>query len=136
MIAVIGIDALGGKLEEENVFRSEVAANLLNVPLGAVISPELIAKLVTLPEGIPKGSPASARIIPFINKVDIKDGLENGRRVAREILALGHQQIPYVILGQARYCNPVVEMISFAPDRRSMGANVTYQPYRYEGRLN
>jgi len=69
----------------------------------------MMAKLVTCPGGIPKGAPAAAMVVPFINKIDLKDGLQKGRKVARAILAENHPQIPYVILGQARCTDPVVE---------------------------
>ncbi len=111
VIVVVGIDALGGRLEEGNVFRSAIAAELLQTPLGTTVSAEMMAKLVTCPGGIPKGAPTAARIVPFINKIDLKDGLQKGRSVAQAILAEKHPQIPYVILGQARYTDPVVEML-------------------------
>ncbi len=110
VIAVVGIDALGRRLEEGNVFRSATAAELLQTPLGTPVSPEMIARLITCPGGIPKGAPTAATIVPFINKTDLEDGLQKGRRVAQAILAEKHPQIPYVILGQARCADPVVEM--------------------------
>jgi len=61
--------------------------------------------------GIVKGSPRAARIVPFINKVDLDSGLTKARQVAREILARGNPRIKTVLLGQARYPDPVVEII-------------------------
>jgi probable selenium-dependent hydroxylase accessory protein YqeC len=110
VIAIAGIDVLGNPLDEKNVFRSEVAAGLLRVPMGTVVSPEMMARLMTCPGGIPKGAPAAAAIVPFINKVDLEGGIEKGRQVARTILAEQHPQIPCVLLGQALHPNPVVEM--------------------------
>jgi probable selenium-dependent hydroxylase accessory protein YqeC len=111
VIAVAGIDALGGKLEEETVFRADIAAKLLQVPLGVVISAELMANLITHKRGILKESPHMARIVPFINKVDLDGGLENARNVAREILARGNPRIETVLLGQAQYPDPVIEIM-------------------------
>jgi len=111
VVVVVGIDALGGRLEEGNVFRSAIAAELLRAPLGTIVSAEMMAKLITCPGGIPKGAPATAAIVPFINKIDLKDGLQKGRKVAQAILAEKHPQIPYVILGQAQCTDPVVEML-------------------------
>jgi probable selenium-dependent hydroxylase accessory protein YqeC len=111
VIPVAGIDALNGKLEESNVFRSEVAAALLNVPLGTPLTPDLIARLFILPEGLAKGSPGNARIIPFINKVDITGGIENARKVAKAILRYNHPQIERIILGRSRDPDPVAEVI-------------------------
>jgi len=111
VIAVAGIDALGGRLEEETVFRSDIAARLLQVPLRTIISAELMANLIIHPMGIVKGSPRAARIVPFINKVDLDSGLIKARKVAREILTRGNPRIKTVLLGQARYPDPVVEII-------------------------
>ncbi|MFC1933552.1 selenium cofactor biosynthesis protein YqeC [Chloroflexota bacterium] len=112
VIPVVGIDALGCHLTEEEVFRPEIVSRLLDLPLGAVISAESIAFLVTHPQGIIKGSPAQARIVPFINKMDLDEGLSKGRDLAKKILAGRHPQIKQVILGQAQLPEPVIEVIS------------------------
>ena len=111
VIAIVGIEAFGKKLEEEIVFRAEIAAKILNQPLGSVISAASIAELITNPKGIAKGSPPNARIIPFINKVDLPKGLENARLVANAILAKNHPAIERVLLGQAQNPDPVIEVI-------------------------
>jgi probable selenium-dependent hydroxylase accessory protein YqeC len=111
VIVMVGIDAFGKPLEERNIFRSTIAAELLQVPMGTVVSAELMAKLITLPDGIPKGTPTGVMIVPFINKIDLDGGLEKGREVARAILADNHPQIEYVLLGQAQYADPVVEIL-------------------------
>jgi len=112
VIALVGVDAIGSSLNEKEVFRAGIAAKLLELPIGAVLSLTAIAALVTHRQGITKGSPERARIVPFINKVDQDGGLVWGRKLAREILAVGHPGIKYVLLGQARLAEPVVEIIS------------------------
>ncbi len=112
VIPIVGIDAVGCRLTEENVFRPEIVSQLLGLPLGEVISVEAIAVLVTHPQGLVKGSPASARIVPFINKVDLEKGLARGRDLASKILAMRHPQIEQVILGHAQLPEVVVEVIS------------------------
>ena len=112
VIAVVGVDAVGCRLHEVEVFRAGIAAKLLGLPLGAALPLAAIATLVTHQQGIAKGSPKKARIIPFINKIDRNGGLVWGRELAREILAVGHPGIKYVLLGQARLAEPVVEIIS------------------------
>jgi len=111
VIPVVGIDAVGCRLTEKDVFRPEIVSRLLGLPLGEVISAEAIATLITHPQGIIKGSPTQARIIPFINKIDLDEGLLKGRDLASKILATGHPQIEQVILGQAQLPEPVVEVI-------------------------
>jgi probable selenium-dependent hydroxylase accessory protein YqeC len=111
VIPVVGIDALGCRLTKDAVFRPEIASALLEVPIGEIITAELIARLVTHPRGIAKGSPVAARIVPFINKVDLNGGLSKGRLLARKILLIEHPRIEKVILGQAQLPNPVMEII-------------------------
>jgi hypothetical protein len=77
-----------------------------------MISAESIAILVTHHQGIIRGSPKQARIVPFINKVDLDEGLLKGRNLASKILAIKHTRIRHVILGQARLQEPVAEVIS------------------------
>jgi len=111
VIPVVGIDAVGCRLTEKDVFRVETAAKLLGLPLGEIITAEDIAFLVTSPKGIIKGSPPQARIIPFINKMDLDEAIIKGRDLADKILAVGHPQIARVILGQANVPESVVEII-------------------------
>jgi probable selenium-dependent hydroxylase accessory protein YqeC len=101
VIPVVGIDALGRPLNGDVVFRAEIAARLLDMPLGQIITPKIIARLLTHEKGIIKGTPANARVVPFINKVDSKADLEKASGIAREILAAGHPKIDKVVIGQA-----------------------------------
>jgi molybdenum cofactor cytidylyltransferase len=112
VIPVVGIDAVGCRLTEKDVFRPEIVSNLLGLPLGEVISPAAIAFLITHHQGIIKGSPERARIVPFINKVDLDKNLSKARDLAGKILAMRHPQIERVVLGQAQSPEPVVEVIS------------------------
>jgi probable selenium-dependent hydroxylase accessory protein YqeC len=112
VIPVVGVDAVGCRLTEKDVFRPEIVSNLLGLPLGEVISPAAIAFLITHHQGIIKGSPERARIVPFINKVDLDKNLSKARDLAGKILAMRHPQIERVVLGQAQSPEPVVEVIS------------------------
>jgi probable selenium-dependent hydroxylase accessory protein YqeC len=111
VIPVVGVDAVGCRLTEKDVFRPEVVSSLLGLPLGEVISPGDIAFLVTHHQGIIKGSPERARIVPFINKMDLNGGLSKGRDLADKILAMRHPQIERVVLGQAQSAEPVIEVV-------------------------
>jgi probable selenium-dependent hydroxylase accessory protein YqeC len=111
VIPVIGIEALGRALTEEHVFRSEIAAQLTGIPLGETLSPQVIAELIVHPSGIARGSPKRARIVPFINKVDLCADLSEARDIAVKILEAHHAQIDRVVLGQARLKPPVREVV-------------------------
>jgi hypothetical protein len=59
-----------------------------------------------------KSSPKGARVIPFINKVDLAGGLAQGKKIARCLLMLKHTLITRILLGQAQYSLRVKEIIS------------------------
>jgi len=111
VIPMVGIDALGCKLSEEHAFRSEIVSRLTGVPLGEIITADTIARLILHPCGIARGSPVHARIIPFINKVDLAFDLSAARDLASRVLAAKHPQIDRVVLGQAQLNPPVAEVM-------------------------
>ncbi len=111
VIAIVGIDALGSELTEENVFRAEIASQLTGLPPGSIISADAITTLLIHPEGIIKGSPAHARIIILINKVDLAEDTTEAEALAYKILERGRPRIERVVLGQAQSTKPVVEII-------------------------
>lgn len=111
VIPVVGIDALGCKLSEENVFRSKIASKLTGLSLGEAVSAEAIVTLILHPSGIMRGSPDNARIIPFINKIDLHADLAEARDLASKILGAGHPQIDRVVLGHAQLKPPAVEVV-------------------------
>jgi len=101
VVPVVGIDALGQPLSQDNIFRPEIASALTGLPLGETVTSESVAVLVTHERGLIKGSPATARIVPFINKVDTGDLLQKAIQLAEIILAVRHPYINKVVIGQA-----------------------------------
>ena len=108
VIAVVGMEAMGCLLDDTHVFRASIAAELLGLPMGARVGAEEIARLITHPRGIAKGTPAKAQIVPFLNQVDLGGDLAPARAVAEAILAAGHPQIQRVVVGEARKDNFLV----------------------------
>jgi len=115
VIPVIGIDALGCELKEQYVFRSEIAAKLTGLSPGEAVSAEAIVTLILHPSGIIRGSPNQARIIPFINKIDLLADLSKARDLASKILEAEHPRIDRVVLGQAQLKPPVIEVMGPLP---------------------
>jgi probable selenium-dependent hydroxylase accessory protein YqeC len=112
LVPVVGIDAVGCNLDEENVFRPQIVSELTGIPLGGVITIESIAFLITDNRGIIKGSPDHTRIIPFINKVDLDTGLVKSIELANKILEVRHPQIKQVVLGQVQSEEPVIKVVT------------------------
>ncbi len=111
VIPVVGMDALGATLNEENAFRPEIISRLTGLKPGGLITEDIIATLITHPQGITKGTPTTARIIPLLNKVD-KSNITSGKAIARKILEKGKPRIQKVVLGQLQSIEPVITIIS------------------------
>jgi probable selenium-dependent hydroxylase accessory protein YqeC len=111
VVAILGVDGLGRELNEKNVFQPALISKLTGVPLGEKIDAESMATLITHPEGIFKGAPASCRVVAFLNKVDLGNGTDKAEDVARKILAKQHPQIERVVLGQVKRDPPVAKVM-------------------------
>jgi probable selenium-dependent hydroxylase accessory protein YqeC len=108
LIPVVGIDVLGCPLDERYVFRSEIATKLLGIPLGSLVTEEMIARLL---EEIIRNQPEKTRVTPFINKVDLPGALKKARRLAAHLLERGGAKFEKVVLGQAQHSPAVKEII-------------------------
>ena len=108
LVPVVGIDVLGRPLDEQYVFRSQIAARILKADMGTIVNEEMIARL--LAETI-KDRPDKARVIPFINKVDLPGGLEKARGLAAHLLRAEGAKFERVVLGQAQYSSVAQEII-------------------------
>jgi probable selenium-dependent hydroxylase accessory protein YqeC len=110
VVALLGVDGMGVELREENVFRSELVSRLTGIPMGARMTDEAMAMLITHPDGIFRGAPVSSRVVVFLNKVDLPHGIEKAKRIAKKVLDRGHGQIERIVLGQLIKDPPVVEV--------------------------
>lgn len=104
LVAVVGIDALGARLDREKAFRPELISALTGLALGDAITQEAVATLLTHPSGIIQYRPAGARIVPFINKTDLASSKSEALNLAEAVLARRHPQIERVVL--AALCSP------------------------------
>jgi probable selenium-dependent hydroxylase accessory protein YqeC len=111
VVAVLGVDGLEMKLDEGNVFQPERVSKITGVPMGERLTDEAMAILVTHPEGIFKGTPSSSRVVTFLNKVDIRNGVAKARSIAHKILDKKHKQIERIVLGHLKSEPPVAEVI-------------------------
>jgi probable selenium-dependent hydroxylase accessory protein YqeC len=114
VIAVVGMDGVGAVLNDENVFQAERVSALTGLRVGQHVTAEGLAVLITHPEGIFRGAPASSRVVAFLNKADLPGRIPMAKQVADRILDKGHVQIDRVVLGKVKEDPPVAEVI-FAP---------------------
>jgi len=111
LVGVIGIDALGLSLQEENVFRSEIFSRLTGLKLGEKIGIEALSLLICHPEGLFKGAPPGCRRHLFINKVEDSKGLKMAEELTFEVLKICHWRISDIIIGAAGQKEVVAEVI-------------------------
>ncbi len=117
VVALLGVDGLGVELREEKVFRCERVSLITGVPAGGRMTDEAMAVLFTHPDGVFKGTPTSSRRGVFLNKVDISDGVDRARRIARRVLDKKDPRIERVILGQLQRDPPVVEVLEASKEK-------------------
>ena len=111
LIPIVGIDALGRPLGEEEAFRPGRIAELTGARMGDPITPPIVATLITHPHGLIKGAPLRARITPFLNKVETSEQERRATEVAHEVLRNGDRRIGMVVLGKLFYHHPIVKVI-------------------------
>ncbi|HBK78894.1 MAG TPA: putative selenium-dependent hydroxylase accessory protein YqeC [Nitrospinae bacterium] len=70
VLGVVGLDALGGPIDEAHAFRPEILSSLTGLPLGAPVDAAAIGCLAAHPEGLFRGAPKSARRVLICNKSD------------------------------------------------------------------
>jgi len=108
VVPVVGADVFGKILDADHVHRPELVSALSGAPLGAPITPEIVARVLAHPEGGRKGVPLSARVVAMINKVeglpDRAPAHETAERLLRE------PTIHSVLLTMLRGEDPVLEV--------------------------
>jgi len=71
VVALIGLEALGLPVTTDVVFRADAFEKVTGARPGDTITSGCLFKLISHPEGLFKGSPASSRRIVFLNKADL-----------------------------------------------------------------
>ncbi len=71
VVALLGLEALGRPLFSETVFREDLFSALTGCDPGETLSPAVLFKLISNPQGIFKGAPACAKKVVFLNKADL-----------------------------------------------------------------
>ena len=108
VVPLVGADIFGKPLDDDHVHRPELISALSGVPLGAPITPAVVAQVLAHPEGGRKGTPASARVVVLINKVESLADRAPAHETAA--LLLRDPAIHAVVLAAVRAENPVLEV--------------------------
>jgi probable selenium-dependent hydroxylase accessory protein YqeC len=111
VVAMLGVDGVEMELNEKSAFQAKLISKMTGIPIGGRITDEAMAILMTHSEGIFKGAPSQSRVVAFLNKVDIPDGMLRAKGVAKKIVEKKHPQIKSIVLGQLKNEPPVAEVI-------------------------
>jgi len=108
VVPVVGADILGKPLDDEHVHRPELVSALGGAPKGTPITPALVARVLTHPEGGRKGVPPGARVVVVINNVESLADRAPARETAEHLLR--DPAVQAVVLAAVRGQNPVLEV--------------------------
>ena len=111
LIGVIGIDALGLPLQEENVFRSEIFSRLTGLNLGEKVGIEALAFLICHSQGLFKEAPSGCRLHLFINKAEDPENLKMAEELTFQVLKICPRRISDIIIGATGQKEVVAEVI-------------------------
>ncbi len=95
LVPVVGLNSIGRLLDDRNVHRPEIAASLAGVPVGSIITTEVVARILSHPEGGAKGLPAGARLVPLLNQADLCD-MRTAGEIAEKLLK--HSNVDSVLV--------------------------------------
>jgi len=111
VLGIVGIDAVGKPLTEEFFHRVEIAYRRLGYPYGKEMDEELIASVVTWEEGLFKNTPAAAKKVFILNKVDGKKERKQAEKIAELVMMKRGKIIPErIVFTSVISENPVVEV--------------------------
>jgi probable selenium-dependent hydroxylase accessory protein YqeC len=108
VVPVVGADVFGTPLDADHVHRPELVAALSGARPGTRLTPEIVARVLSHPEGGRKGVPAGARVVVLINKVDALRDLTPARQTAERLLR--EPAIESVLFTALRGQRPVLEV--------------------------
>jgi probable selenium-dependent hydroxylase accessory protein YqeC len=97
-LPVVGLDGIGKPNIEEYVFRPQYFCRLTGVKEGELITAESVSRVILHPEGLRRGTPKEAKVVPILNKGEIKGGVEVGRELAQWIVKARDKAIARVLI--------------------------------------
>jgi molybdenum cofactor cytidylyltransferase len=96
LVQVAGMDVLGLPLAEPHVHRAYLLADLLDVPIGSMITPGLLAKAIGAQLRILRERWPMARRVTLLNKAESADAQAAALSLARELLTSARDNGPGV----------------------------------------
>ncbi|TSK06006.1 MAG: putative selenium-dependent hydroxylase accessory protein YqeC [Geobacter sp.] len=101
LVAVAGLEVLGRPLDEEWVFRHELAAPLMGMAAGETIDAAAITRLIVHPAGLFTGAPENVRRFLFLNQADTPQRLAHAAQIAAAVRGEAPSVAEALLVGQA-----------------------------------
>jgi probable selenium-dependent hydroxylase accessory protein YqeC len=102
VVAMMGLEAMGARLDEATAFRVEQVKNVTELHTGDILTPGALAKVFLHPAGVFKGTPEHARRVVFLNKADLIRDERNATELADILLADPLKAIDRVVIGSLK----------------------------------
>lgn len=97
VVAIVGADIFGKPIDAEHVHRPERVTAVAGVAAGDIVTPDIVARVLTHEEGGLFHLPPTAHFIPLLNKTeDTADAMQAEMTVR---LLLAHERVKEVITG-------------------------------------
>ena len=110
LVPMADLTVLGKPLTEQHVHRPELVAGLTGAALGQPVTVEMVATVLSHPQGGLKGLPEQARAIPILNQVAEGRPLDEASEISR--LVLQNERIERVVIASLRAPVPVLGVIA------------------------
>jgi molybdenum cofactor cytidylyltransferase/probable selenium-dependent hydroxylase accessory protein YqeC len=112
LVPMADLIVLGKPLTEEHVHRPELVAGLTGAAVGEPVTVEMVATVLSHPQGGLKSLPQHARALPILNQVAEDCFLDEAREIAH--LILQNDRVERVVIASLRAPEPVLEVITSA----------------------
>jgi len=110
LVPMADLTVLGKPLTEKYVHRPESVAGLTGTVVGQPVTVEMVATVLSHPQGGLKGLPEHARAIPILSQGAVVRPLDEARQIAR--LVLQNERVEGVVIASLRAPEPVLEVMT------------------------
>ncbi|WP_213951019.1 selenium cofactor biosynthesis protein YqeC [Tepidanaerobacter syntrophicus] len=111
VVGVIGIDALGCRIDDKTVHRPEILSKIAQKPIGGIIDESVIQNLICSPYGLFKGTTEQMKKIVVINKVDNSQILDIAIKLAKSIENKSSTDIFRILLTSFNCETPKIKVV-------------------------
>ena len=121
VIAVVGIDCIGKPLNSGHCHRPEIISEIACIAYNGIITPEVVAEVMTHPLGFKKSVPPEANWTLYINKVNSSVDLQMARRIASDVM---NKASGTIMIGSTRANEPILEVYDNDSSNRFSRRNI------------